>query len=478
MNANALKKDQVYDDEEDITFENFDKFKRKEFADQLTRVISTFYPFYDEAFVLSLNARFGSGKTTFLKMWENQLRADGYKVVSVNAWETDFDDEPILPIVSSILDGIDNRKDVEKTLTETLKNVVGASALFGSQILKHNTGVDLYAAGKAIEAEIDQTNVKKLGDALYKEYDFKVKAYKAVKRALSEYISTLENKPFIVLVDELDRARPDYAVRFLESIKHIFPVPGVCFVLAVDRGQLAASVKQLYGQVDFENYYRRFITREAHLAVPQNVDLLPFIEYLSKEFFDEKMSRGIAFPFQNNERNEAKNFIAMISTACQLSPREIQSLFRAFSQLMAVTAKTQQVVKVSWLKGAIFMIAIFIKDRSLYHRLGTNKATPGELIKFLEGLDYKALQNDYDERYIAVTCFSMLLREDHAEENSQIADYFMRYERPVENPQQPEIRKEIIGRLARQLDDFGILTRASGYKQIYDVIEKWLPFIR
>jgi len=59
----------------EYSFDSFDKFNRKPFAERLTRVLTKFYPFYDEAFVLSLNARFGSGKTTFLKMWKHDLES-------------------------------------------------------------------------------------------------------------------------------------------------------------------------------------------------------------------------------------------------------------------------------------------------------------------------------------------------------------------------------------------------------------------
>ena len=41
----------------------------------------------------------------------------------------------------------------------------------------------------------------------------------------------------MLLVDELDRCRPTYAVQILEKMKHLFNVPNI-FVLAVDRNQL------------------------------------------------------------------------------------------------------------------------------------------------------------------------------------------------------------------------------------------------
>ena len=34
------------------------------------------------------------------------------------------------------------------------------------------------------------------------------------------------------MIDELDRCRPDYAITYLETIKHIFSIKGTAFVLA------------------------------------------------------------------------------------------------------------------------------------------------------------------------------------------------------------------------------------------------------
>ena len=57
------------------SFSSFDKdkFQRKPFADRLTKAITCFSPLVEGTYVLSLNACFGSGKTTFLKMWQHKL---------------------------------------------------------------------------------------------------------------------------------------------------------------------------------------------------------------------------------------------------------------------------------------------------------------------------------------------------------------------------------------------------------------------
>ena len=117
-----------------MTFQDFDKFDRKPFAERLTKVVTTFYPFYSEAFVLSLNAKFGSGKTTFLKMWQSYLQAEHkIEVLYINAWATDYDDAPILPITSALLDHV-APTGASKDLKKSLRQVLGTLALTGINV--------------------------------------------------------------------------------------------------------------------------------------------------------------------------------------------------------------------------------------------------------------------------------------------------------------------------------------------------------
>lgn len=67
--------------------------------------------------------------------------------------------------------------------------------------------------------------------------------------------------PLVIVIDELDRCRPDYALEVLEVIKHFFAVPMVHFVLGVNLIALANSVKARYGQeIDATAYLQKFIS--------------------------------------------------------------------------------------------------------------------------------------------------------------------------------------------------------------------------
>ena len=71
----------------------------------------------------------------------------------------------------------------------------------------------------------------------------------------------------MVIVDELDRCRPTYAVGMLETIKHVFQIEGILFVLTVNRAQLDRSAGVLYGSSSDpdESYFSRFFDVEVSL---------------------------------------------------------------------------------------------------------------------------------------------------------------------------------------------------------------------
>ena len=58
-----------------------DLLKRKQYADVLTQIVKN----AEDGFSLSINADWGYGKTTFIKMWEKVLQNEGYQTIYFNA---------------------------------------------------------------------------------------------------------------------------------------------------------------------------------------------------------------------------------------------------------------------------------------------------------------------------------------------------------------------------------------------------------
>lgn len=56
---------------------------RQQYATLLTQVLNLYGI---DGCVMSINGKWGAGKTTFTRMWQQQLMNEGYRTVYFNAW--------------------------------------------------------------------------------------------------------------------------------------------------------------------------------------------------------------------------------------------------------------------------------------------------------------------------------------------------------------------------------------------------------
>lgn len=454
-----------------ITFDSFDKLGRKQLAERLTRVISTFYPFTKEAYVLSLNASFGSGKTTFLSMWKSSLEAEGYNVIYLDAWESDFDDEPLIPIISTLMGAIRPTTIGEKTKA-ALRGALGATALASNGALNKLTGVDVHKIMTTVEEDLKDTDLVAQGKKIHKEFSYKQKAYATLRESLSEYVASLDKKPLIILVDELDRVRPDYAVKFLEAIKHIFSIQGICFVLAVDKAQLKNSIEQLYGNIDFNGYYRRFVTRDFNLPQVNRIpNLREFINEQAIDYFDQKNNNGITFVFSDKQKNTILSYMVRICRAFEMSPREIQLLFRIYCQFMAIAANNRQFMD-TWMTAPLVLIALLIKKEEMYETLGKGTLSPKKAIAYIDTLYFSGHRADEDKRDLTFDILAFSLTDNNVEFKKEAAEILKaRYSYGASND-------SVLDSLARMTDRFGIFpSTESAFQNFYEKIENWRDFL-
>jgi hypothetical protein len=75
-----------------------DRLRRREIGEVLSRFLGTL----SEPFVIAIDAPWGAGKSTFLKMWIQQLRNDGFQCLFFNAWETDFAEAPLIALIGEV----------------------------------------------------------------------------------------------------------------------------------------------------------------------------------------------------------------------------------------------------------------------------------------------------------------------------------------------------------------------------------------
>ena len=79
---------------------------------------------------------------------------------------------------------------------------------------------------------------------------------------INEFFSAIfkeQGNRLVIFIDELDRCKPDFAVKLLERIKHYFVNPDITFVFSINSMELQHTIKQYYGsEFDACKYLDRF----------------------------------------------------------------------------------------------------------------------------------------------------------------------------------------------------------------------------
>ncbi len=230
---------------------------------------------------IALTGEWGSGKTTFLKMWRQSLEDQHYPTVLLNAWETEWAEDPLVAVIACI-----KRACKQEDSQETLNDILSVAKGFVQWPLNMIRTIGRAAIDNYI-GEISQTIEEQIGQAFDKavaSFDGKEQSMVILKNALESLAWSVHQehdngKALVFIIDELDRCKPDYAVRMLEVLKHFFVVRNIVFVCAVDKKHLEDSICGFYGseKMDAAEYLRRFFELEINLPLP---DYSKFCEHL------------------------------------------------------------------------------------------------------------------------------------------------------------------------------------------------------
>ena len=84
------------------------------------------------------------------------------------------------------------------------------------------------------------------------------------KYDFAEFIKRLPNQKLVLIVDDMDRCRPDIAVKTLEVIKHFFDIEGLIVIIPVGKDRLTKYINAFYGlptdsREDKEEYLQKFL---------------------------------------------------------------------------------------------------------------------------------------------------------------------------------------------------------------------------
>lgn len=269
-----------------------DMLDRAPMANNLVNIIKN----TQEACVFNINSPYGTGKTFFLQRLKALLEKRGCPAVLFNSWETDWVENPLIAIIEELRLEISDLTKKEKSFlseafTKSWEEISSAMAGITEIAVKSIPVVSHIA--EATDAALEHKNRKT------NPLDLNYLEIKRAKNNLKHQLAILTEQlpgPLVIIIDELDRCRPDYAVRTLETIKHLFNIPKVVFVLAMDRSQIESAVSTLYGKKIEEHsseYLRKFIDFDLYFP-PLNSTM--FADMLFDRYINNPIQKFLTIP--------------------------------------------------------------------------------------------------------------------------------------------------------------------------------------
>jgi len=399
------------------------KLKRQNQAVALTSIISG----YADGFVLSLNNPWGTGKTTFVKMWRAHLEKNGFTTLYFNAWENDYDSNPMVALMSE-LGALTNEK-VDATFNSLIQKAA---------VLSHSVLPVLLKAlvAKHVDSEVLKELLSNAGQGASDLLKEEITDYTKKKKGLVEFKIELEKfireqangKPLVIFIDELDRCRPNYAVEVLEQVKHFFSVTGIVFVLSIDKTQLGNAIRGFYGSelINSNEYLKRFIDLEFTLPEPSTG---VFIEYLFEYFgFDEYFNHPERkqYPSLAHDRRDFISFSKLLFANNGLTLRQQEKLFSHARVVIRTLPRGH------YLFPPVFILLIYLKDFNpeLYRKLSARSVPVQSILDELVAMVPKNTTEENQYTYIIMEATLMLLYHNYYKEinyNSKIYEQDSQY---------------------------------------------------
>lgn len=338
-----------------------DRLDRARYAEFLTNYLAA--EGKERNYVLNLNAEWGAGKTWFIKRWYMELK-QRYPTVYIDAWQQDFSDDPLLTVISSIIDQLKHIAGKENPIPEGMRQRL-------LELFKVGSKLALKAAIKKAGLEegdfsLEGEHANQLVDALCCNQKDRYESIQYLKTEIRQWVEGTvglsEKKldyPAFILIDELDRCRPSYAVEMLETIKHIFEIPGVVFVLATDTEQLQHAVKSIYGEgFDGKKYFERFFDSQRTLKKCPREQLASSRLAL---YGDDIWLPTEVVLYPRLSKDQVAKIIAEISSAFGMSVRDMN---RMISNLVAIISNLKKSIDIVFL---IIMYCLYIRKKDVYN---------------------------------------------------------------------------------------------------------------
>ena len=224
-----------------------DQLKRFPLATKVVTMISAFTG--KESFVIGVEGKWGSGKTSFINLILGQLNKDNVVYFTFNPWN--FSDE------SSLL------RDFFIKFSEAVEKITGKKT--GKRMKEY--------AGKLSEVDLGIS---------YKGFSFNpLKLLKfwspdisleAIRKELNGALADIEKK-IVVVIDDIDRLDKKETKLILKLVKLTADFPKTIFILTYDRARVEDRITEKENGLDGNEYLKKIIQVSFSLPLPDQQEL-------------------------------------------------------------------------------------------------------------------------------------------------------------------------------------------------------------
>ncbi len=372
----------------EVEITDYDKFDdllgRKTEVENLTPIVLN----VPTPLVIAIDAPWGSGKTTFVKLWKSYLNKKNIKYIYFNAWETDYADDPLIVLVSELDKwAVENAKeprisDWRKNIKRTLPGIAKRSAIAAAKAATLGI-LELDKQQEGVAADL----LGGITSDLLDNFNKQTKSISEFKYIIREVLKNLgDQNNLVIFIDELDRCRPSYAIELLERIKHLFDLERLIFILSTDTIQLSHSICAIYGnEFDAKRYLQRFIDIDYSLKKPKNIE---YIKSQVKSLGIEKYFSDIGASVLCDELIDSYVFL---TKRFDLKLRDINLFLTRTSLILRETSNDI----FSNIYILVFLLILRDKNKELYEKYIADPKFAYQVIDFIsDGLSQEEKQSN------------------------------------------------------------------------------------
>ena len=282
----------------------------------------------EDNYIISIDGGWGTGKTFYIKQLlylyeyedcgscleeENKIYIENFRKKYVpiyyNAWENDNHIDVLQSIIYNILETFPKYKSDINTKKQDFKSIIKPCLI--NIIEKTTFGyitkdiLDSISSFEDLSEEIVTVEEKK--KCLYEIFD----------------LLTKNDTRILLVIDELDRCKPDYAVKTLETIKHFFDYQKITTIVLTNNNQLSKCIKHFYGE-DFNGYeYLNKIYDTVLSLEIENLEdyIVKYLDFQDNGYLSEKVFYSIIkyLGFSLRECNSLKSMYEVSAKYINLS---------------------------------------------------------------------------------------------------------------------------------------------------------------